>query len=296
MPTPRHVIERWGDQWTRREHIVNNGAFHLAYWKQNERFEFTPNPRYWDAAHVRLKKIVGYTPDGISTAANIYKAGMIDWNPSGNIPSPFLPYMRAFRDYRQAPYQSLYYYSINTTRKPFDNVWVRRALTYAVDRDAIARDLLKGTRIAWGNFTPMGYPGYQPPPPVTFDPARARACLARAGYPTARASEARDPVQHERGPPAHRRGDPGNVAQGAAHRRHAHEPGVGVVPQGDDRAAVRGRAPQLDRRLPRSQLVPGVLRQRRRQQPHGLEQRALRPARPRRRLRARRGEAPAHPA
>jgi len=183
MPTPRHVIERWGDQWTRREHIVNNGAFHLAYWKQNERFEFTRNPRYWDAAHVRLEKIIGYTPDGISTAANIYKAGMIDWNPSGNIPSPFLPYMRAFRDYRQAPYQSLYYYSINTTRKPFDNVWVRRALTYAVDRDAIARDLLKGTRIAWGNFTPMGYPGYQPPPPVTFDPEKARACLARAGYP-----------------------------------------------------------------------------------------------------------------
>jgi len=183
MPTPRHVIERWGDQWTRREHIVNNGAFHLAYWKQNERFEFTPNPRYWDAAHVRLKKITGYTPDGISTAANIYKAGMIDWNPSGNIPSPFLPYMRAFRDYRQAPYQSLYYYSINTTRKPFDNVWVRRALTYSIDREAIARDLLKGTRIAWGNFTPMGYPGYEPPPPVPFDPQKARECLARAGYP-----------------------------------------------------------------------------------------------------------------
>jgi ABC-type oligopeptide transport system substrate-binding subunit len=64
-----------------------------------------------------------------------------------------------------------------------DNVWVRRALIAAVDRDAIANDLLKGSRRAWGNFVPMGYPGYQSPPGVRYDPERAREYLARAGFP-----------------------------------------------------------------------------------------------------------------
>ena len=186
MPTPRAAIERYREHWTRPDHLVGNGAFRLVHWRQNDRFVFEPNPRYWDAAHVRLARIVAYTADGLSTSTNLYKAGMIDWNPSGNTPSPFLPYLRGFADYRQARYQGLYFYSINVTRKPLDNVWVRRALNYAVDREAIANDLLKGTRDAWGNFTPSGYPGYTPPPPIHFDPARARECLARAGYPDGR--------------------------------------------------------------------------------------------------------------
>ena len=72
------------------------------------------------------------------------------------------------------------------TRKPLDNVWVRRALTYAVDRDAIVNELLKRAHAPWGNFVPAGYPGYQAPPGIVFDPVKARACLARAGYPDGR--------------------------------------------------------------------------------------------------------------
>lgn len=186
MPVPRPIVERFGDRWTRPEHLVGNGAFVLAHWRQNESFEFTPNRHYWDAPHVRLERVVAYTADAINTATNMYKAGMTDWNPSGNIPSPFLPYLESYADYRQAPYQGIYFYSINVTRKPFDNVWVRRALNFAVDRDAIANDLLKGTKDGWGNFTPRGYPGYVAPPPLRYDPVKARECLARAGYPDGR--------------------------------------------------------------------------------------------------------------
>ena len=183
MPTPRHAVERFGDRWTVAGNIVCNGAFSLRQWRQNERFVFDTNARYWDAANVRLKGVIAYTADALSISANLYKAGMIDWDPSGNIPSPFLPYLRGYADYRQGRYQGLYFYSINCTRKPFDNVWLRRALSWAVDRDAIANDLLKGTRDGWGNFTPSGYRGYHAPDPVRFDPGYARNCLAKAGYP-----------------------------------------------------------------------------------------------------------------
>ena len=186
LPVPQKVVEAHGTRWTRPEHIVGNGPFILEKWRQGDRFEFRRNPRYWDAATVKLERIVALSLDDLNTCANLYKAGVTDWNPSGYLPSQFVPYLKGYADLRTGPYQGVYFYSINVTRKPFDNVWVRRALALSVDREAITRDLLKGIRPAWGNLTPTGYPGYRQPAPMKYDPARARECLARAGYPGGR--------------------------------------------------------------------------------------------------------------
>jgi ABC-type oligopeptide transport system substrate-binding subunit len=183
LPVPRWVVEREGNRWTLPANIVGNGAFRLTYWRQNNRFEFAKNATYWDAANVRLEHVVGYAIDDLNTAFNLYKAGVIDWCPSGYFPSSFIPYVRAYSDYRHGDYQGVYFYTICVKRPPLDNVWVRRALNYGVDREAIARDLLKGSRRAWGNYVPTGYPGYANPPGVRFDPNYARQCLAKAGYP-----------------------------------------------------------------------------------------------------------------
>lgn len=183
LPVPRQAIERWGRTWAAPDHIVSNGAFLLKAHRQNERMVFVKNPGYWDAASVRLDGVVAYPVDDLSTATNLYKAGAIDWNPSGYIPAPFLPLMRHYADYVTGEYQGTYFYSFNTTRKPFDDVRVRRALNIAIDRESIARDLLKGTRRAWGRITPTGYPGYEGPAQLEFDPAAARRLMSEAGYP-----------------------------------------------------------------------------------------------------------------
>jgi len=186
LPVPSWVVQRYGNRWTLPENIVGNGAFRLAYWRQNDRFEFTKNPSYWDAASVRLDKAIGYTLDELNTTFNLYKAGIIDWCPSGFFPSQFVPYVRNYGDYRHGDYQAVYFFSICVKRRPLDNIDVRRALKMAVDRDAIANDLLKGSRRPWGGFAPSGYPGYQNPPGIRYDPSQARAYLARAGYPGGR--------------------------------------------------------------------------------------------------------------
>ncbi len=186
LPVPRHAVERWGARWTRPGHLVSNGAFVLERWRQNDRFELVRNPRYRGAARVRLDRIVAYSVDDLSTSSNLYQSGRIDWNTSGYVPSPFVPHLRDKADFRSAPFQAVYFYSMNVTRRPFDDVRVRRALNLAVDREAIARDLLKGTRAPWGRLTPQGYPGYPAPPPLGHDPARAREALAQAGFPGGR--------------------------------------------------------------------------------------------------------------
>jgi ABC-type oligopeptide transport system substrate-binding subunit len=186
VPLPRRAIERWGGAWTEPGRLVGNGPFLLTRHVQSERMEFVRNGRYWDAPAVKLDGVVAYSVDDMNTSTNLYKAGELDWNPSGFIPAPFLPYLRGYADYRSGEYQGTYFYSVNTTRRPFDDVHVRRALDFAIDREAIARDLLKGTRRAWGRVTPGGYPGYDAPPAVRFDPAAARRELALAGFPGGR--------------------------------------------------------------------------------------------------------------
>jgi len=183
LPVPRPVIEKYGQRWTNPKTIVSNGPFVLEKWRQGDRFVFVKNPRYWDARTVRLQKIVALSVDDLNTCANLYKAGVVDWNPSGYVPAQYIPYLREFADFRTGLYQAIYFYSVNVTRKPFDDVWVRRALAYALDRDAIARDLLRKSKEPWGNFAPAGYPGYQHPPGQKYDAEKARECLARAGYP-----------------------------------------------------------------------------------------------------------------
>jgi oligopeptide transport system substrate-binding protein len=186
LPTPRHAVERWGALWTRPGHLVCDGAFTLAEWRQNDHYTFARNPRFWDAASVRLEGIRAYTVEDQNTSANLYKAGVIDWSPSGSLPSSFIPTLRRYGDFHHGRYQGTYFYSLNVTRGPTRDIRVRRALAYAVDREAIARDLLKGARDPWGRCAPSGYPGYAPPRAITFDPAFARACLAQAGYPGGR--------------------------------------------------------------------------------------------------------------
>jgi ABC-type oligopeptide transport system substrate-binding subunit len=183
LPVPRWVVEKHGNRWTRPGNIVGNGAFTLDFWRQNNRFEFVKNPAYWDAASVQLDRIVGYCIDDLNTSFNLYKAGSIDWCPSGYFPSSFVPYVRPYADYRHGDFQGVYFLSICVKKAPLANVDVRRALKMSVDREAIANDLLKGSRRPWGNFAPSGYPGYRNPPGIAYDPVKARSYLARAGYP-----------------------------------------------------------------------------------------------------------------
>jgi oligopeptide transport system substrate-binding protein len=85
--------------------------------------------------------------------------------------------------YIQAPYLGTYYYLINTDRPPVDDVLVRRALSYALDRDTLTRTVLQNTAIPAYSITPPDTLGYSPPKLFDYDPEKARALLAEAGYP-----------------------------------------------------------------------------------------------------------------
>lgn len=70
------------------------------------------------------------------------------------------------------------------SRNPLDDRRVRQALSISINRQAIVDRILQGAAIPTGQFMPPGGTSYDPARPVPgFEPDRARALLAEAGYP-----------------------------------------------------------------------------------------------------------------
>jgi oligopeptide transport system substrate-binding protein len=112
---------------------------------------------------------------------NLYKAGEVDALYNHTVPTGWIDTIRRFDDYMDKPELACDYYLFNTTRAPFNDVRVRRAFNMAIDKDALAH-FLRNTK-ASTSFVPEGIFGAYPRPAGDpFDPARARALLAEAGY------------------------------------------------------------------------------------------------------------------
>ena len=77
--------------------------------------------------------------------------------------------------------EDVYYVLVNVAKPPFNNKHLRQALAMSIDREKITQVLHRG--IANAAFTPKGTAGYQPPEGLPFNPEKARALLAEAGYP-----------------------------------------------------------------------------------------------------------------
>lgn len=79
------------------------------------------------------------------------------------------------------------YYTFNLKKAPFDNVKVRQAINYAIDREKIVENVLQGQAFgaASHGITPNVFQGYDigQIEGYTYDPAKAKKLLAEAGYP-----------------------------------------------------------------------------------------------------------------
>ncbi|MGZ5930047.1 MAG: peptide ABC transporter substrate-binding protein [Rhizomicrobium sp.] len=157
MPVPHHVVEAKGKTWTRPENYVGNGAFSLSEWIPNDHITAVRNPRFHDAANVQIKKIVYYPTVDYGAALRRLRAGELDVqerlenNQIGwirkNMPELLNPVPQLISDM----------ILVNLTKKPFDDIRVRRAINLCINREAITEKII-----------PVGYvPAYGIVPPNT---------------------------------------------------------------------------------------------------------------------------------
>src|SRR5688572_21718019 len=104
--------------------------------------------------------------------------------PTNTFPADLIDELKKRPDFHKGPALTVYYYRVNTTRKPFSDARVRKALSMAIDREVITRDVLGIGQEPTFRFVPPGIAGYDPPvPALRHDLAAARALLAEAGFP-----------------------------------------------------------------------------------------------------------------
>jgi oligopeptide transport system substrate-binding protein len=185
MPTPQHVVEKYGDdKWYLQENIVTNGAFALTEWKPQEIIKMAPNKNYWDRRKVRLTEIQAYPYEDSNTALEMFLNNELDW--ITQVPVERIDEMKAHKDYHNAAYLGTYYYMFNTEVQPLNNTKVREALFLAIDRDHITRYITKAGQIPAFQFVPPNMPGYKYKTKYSDDYQanlkRAKLLLKEAGY------------------------------------------------------------------------------------------------------------------
>jgi len=173
--------DTWQVQWTKPERLVTNGPFRLLERRLNDRMRFVKNTSYWDADHVALRTIDALAIESWTSALNLYSTGELDWV-DGAIPTSLVPRLLGREDFKPAPYLGIYFYRINTTKAPLDDVRVRQALAAAVGRREICDKLLKAGQKPATTFVPWGAVGhYKSPPGMNESLGAARAILGRMG-------------------------------------------------------------------------------------------------------------------
>ncbi|MEQ9023290.1 MAG: peptide ABC transporter substrate-binding protein, partial [Pseudomonadales bacterium] len=164
---PGKVIESFGSptarysQWTRAGNLVGAGPFVLETWDISQPIVVKRNPHYWGSDQIELNEIWFHPIENGATEERLFRAGQL--HITGSIPTDKIP---VYEDsgspaFHSQAYLGTYYYKINTTRPPFDDVRVRLALAMTIDREAITERVLQRTGSPAYAFVPPGTLGYE---------------------------------------------------------------------------------------------------------------------------------------
>ena len=162
------------------------GPFKVTGYVRDSKVTLAANPAYWDGAP-KLAGIERPVVIDANTRHDLYVKGDIDmlqFVSPGDLDNDAKD--PALKDQvRLFPRAATYYIGLNQKAFPaFKDVRVRQALAYATDKNKIVQVVFAGKRDVADDILPKGIPGFDPAfKGLPYDPARAKALLAAAGYP-----------------------------------------------------------------------------------------------------------------
>ncbi len=186
-PVPKHMFDKVGDEWSANvETLVSSGPFVVESWeKSNNSMTLVKNPTYTGPWPSMVDKLVidpslGQPEVGLPA----FMAGEADFSYLNAGQIPFVEQRFPDQLSKNAVFATSYI-AFGLDMPPFDNLNVRKALQYAVNRDEMTATVLKDLAIPGKSLLPPGYPGYNDviTSQAVFDPEKAKKFLADAGYP-----------------------------------------------------------------------------------------------------------------
>jgi len=189
-PLPHALVERVGNDWTKPGTMVSNGPYVLSEWRPHDHVKLVKNAKFFDAANVKIDEINYYPIEDDLAALKRYRAGELDTNERWPLTEHKWLKDNIPKEARTSTVLWVSYISFNMTRKPFDDIRVRRALAMSIDKHAISNDIFFG---AYGEealtFLPPGIANVDRSAtvdwagkPIEVRQTEARRLLAEAGF------------------------------------------------------------------------------------------------------------------
>jgi peptide/nickel transport system substrate-binding protein/oligopeptide transport system substrate-binding protein len=185
MVVPQLEVEKPGERFGRAP--VGTGPFKFVRWEPNQEIVLAANDQYYEGRPfldtIVFKIVVGSKQE--ERFAEFLQGHLEE----AIIPSEKTDEVRADPRYGQyqrlrKPTLSLLYIGCNTQMKPFDDKRVRQAFNYAVDKEAIVREITKKGGLPATSVLPPGMAGHDPDlKGYHYALAKAEMLLAEAGYP-----------------------------------------------------------------------------------------------------------------
>lgn len=178
-PVPVDTIDKYGPEWTRAGRFVGNGPYRIASWLPNLRIQLEKNPYYWDTSAVAIPRIAFRPIEDQLMAFQMFRNNELDW--TFHVPPSRLRQAKTLPEFFSAPMYGTYYFIANCRQPGFDSPWLRKALSYAIDRRQIVNKVLQGVGRPATGFVPATEP-YPELDILAFDTTRAREYLAKSGF------------------------------------------------------------------------------------------------------------------
>lgn len=163
-----------------------SGMFRMVEYIPGQVTRYERNDGYWDPEAVKVARFETYVQTASPTRLNMLLTDQLDMT----YLDPSAQDQAAAAGLNVAPSQSttIFRMTINTSRPPFDDLRVRQAMEHAIDKRAIVDGVFFGIGEPTAQLVPPGHWAYDEnvgvdDPAYTYDPERARALLAEAGYP-----------------------------------------------------------------------------------------------------------------
>jgi len=175
-------FEKWGDQ--AGNHPLGTAAFMLDHWNQGQEVALVRNPNYWQEGKPYLDKVV-FKVVGDDTA-RLLQLNSGDVDLITNVTANQV-------DQIQGAGNQIYslagtvggQITFNEKVKPFDEIPVRCAIAYAIDREAIAKVVFFGRAKASKSLLPSSTFFYDPNTnPISYDLDKAKTLLASSSQPS----------------------------------------------------------------------------------------------------------------
>lgn len=153
-PVHKATVEKYGEAWTKKEHLVGNGAYRLADRVLNEKVVLERSPTYWNDKETVLQKATYYILDDSAAIAR-YRSGELDFS---RIPTTMYKNPAFKAEYGAQIHESrklgTFTYEMNLAKPPFDDIRVRKALDLGVEREIITEKVLGFGQTPTFTFTP----------------------------------------------------------------------------------------------------------------------------------------------